>query len=91
MLKRTDIRKKQSINLGGFICLAAAVYCIYYLLVKDDFLSLCASTVLSWRHLHIMAIALIPIYVAFLIFGAAILSSYFGSALHRWLRKKWNT
>ena len=91
VFRRSEINKKQSLNLGGMICLAATVYFIYYLLVKDKMLPSCVTSVLSLsaRHWHLLGVALIPICIALMIFGAGMMSLYIGSALQRWLGHFW--
>lgn len=79
--------------LGSGVCLIAAVYFIYYLLIKDKLLPCSISSVLSWstpKHWHILAVGLVPISLALMIFGAAVLSLYLGSALQRWLTQHWH-
>ena len=81
---------RQTLNLGVITCLIGTIYVIYYLLLHDNPLPFSISSVLAWlnhwvRHWHVLAVGLIPIYLAFMIFGAAVLCSYFGSTVQRWI------
>ncbi len=94
MLRRYNIRKNKTLNLGGIIFLLATVYIIYYLLLKDTLLPFSVSSLLAWgdncsKCWHVLAVGLIPIYLAMVIFGAGVLSVSIGSALQRWLTKLW--
>jgi hypothetical protein len=93
--KKPKLNKKGPLNLGGIICLTTAVYFIYYLLIQN-ILPDSVSSLLAWNNdsakkWHVLAIGLVPIYLALIIFGTAIFSLYVGSSLQRWLtqfRKK---
>lgn len=89
MFKKRNIKSWPTFNLGGIICLATAVYLIYYLLLKDHLLPLSSSSFSAWggHHWHILAIALLPVYLALMIFGTAVAGVYLGSAIQRWLVK----
>ncbi len=83
---------KASQNLSGLICLLAAFYCMYYLLVLDKALPFSISSVLSHashfaKEWHLLAVGLVPIYLALMIFGSSMLSLSIGSALQRWLSR----
>jgi hypothetical protein len=77
-------------NFGGITCLIAAVYVLYYLLLRDNVLPLSIHSVVSgmnhWSsNWHVLVIGLLPIYLAMMFFGTAMFGMYFGSALQRWL------
>lgn len=79
-------------NLGGVLCLIGVFYLICYFLIHDVVTPISISSVLSsinhWtKHWHVLAVGLLPIYVALMIFGTAIMGVYFGSAVHRWIVK----
>lgn len=79
-----------SLNIGAFICLVVATYVIYYLLLRDSMMPFSIYSVLSsinhWaKDWHVIVIALLPIYLALMIFGTAMLGIYFGSAIQRWI------
>lgn len=87
---KKQIKKEFFFNLGSILCVMTAIYFIYYLLLKDDWLSLSIASMLSWTnhltlHWHLLAIGMLPIYLAFIIFGTAIIGIYLGSAIQRWL------
>lgn len=76
--------------MGGVICLIAMAYLLYYLLLKDKLINFCVDSSISlFHHWHCIAIGLIPIYLALIIFGATIVSIQLGSALQRWLAQLW--
>lgn len=86
------MKKRHTINIGGFISSMIAVYLIYYVLLQDDLLPFSIRSVLSamnhWAHSwHVLAVGLMPIYLAIVIFGAAMTGIYLGSALHRWIQR----
>lgn len=92
VFRKANAHGNQSLNLGGILCLLATVYVIYYLLIKDRLLPFCITSVLSWsspKHWHVLAVGLVPIYLALMIFGAAMISIYLGSAIQRWLTERW--
>lgn len=88
---KNKINKKSTFNLGGMLFLIISVYLICYILISDDvapFFSIgSVSTSFShWaQHWHVLAVGLLPIYVALMIFGAALLGICFGSAVHHWV------
>lgn len=86
------MNKRKPLNIGGFICLLAVSYFIYYLLLPDNILPFTIPSALTcinhWvRHWHVLAVGLLPIYLALMIFGAGVLGIYFGSAAQRWLTR----
>jgi ABC-type transport system involved in cytochrome c biogenesis permease component len=94
LLKKTNIETKRSLNLGGILCLLVTAFFIYHLLLKDSLLSLSISLMSALtshmtKHWHVLVVGLIPVYLALIIFGAAILSIYLGSAIQRWLTQRW--
>ena len=77
-------------NCGSMICLGTVAYAIYYVLIKDNLLPLSITSILSWtnhltQHWQVLAIGLLPIYLALVIFGTAVLGIYLGSCVQRWL------
>ncbi|MDR3478996.1 MAG: hypothetical protein P4M14_13320 [Gammaproteobacteria bacterium] len=85
------MNNRHTLNIGGILCLAVTVYFIYYLLIKDKLLPSCVSSLLSIsaKHWHLLGVALVPIYMGLMIFGAAMISLHFGSAIQRWLSHFW--
>jgi hypothetical protein len=87
---KKKINAKSSLNLGGVLCLIGAVYLICYILICDVVNPISINSMLlsfnRWaKHWHVLAVGLLPIYVALMIFGTAILGVYFGSAIHHWV------
>jgi hypothetical protein len=81
---------KKYINFGGITCLIVGVYSMYYMLLTDNALPCSINSVETslshWiRHWRVVVVALMPIYVAFTLFGTAIGSLLFGSTLQHWL------
>jgi hypothetical protein len=84
MIEKRHISKQHSFNLGGFACLVFAVFFTYYALLPCSIQAV-LDHINHWaRHCHVLAVALLPIYVALMVFGTAILGIYFGSILQRW-------
>lgn len=81
--------KRQYINLGGIIFLVTAVVLIYSLLLaEDELVPFSIRGVLSsinriTSHWHVLVAGLLPIYLAVVIFGTAILGVSFGSAIQK--------
>lgn len=89
------INKRQTLNLGGIIFLVVAIYLIYYVLLHDKVLPFSISSVVSninhlTRNWHILVVGLMPVYIALMIFGAAIIGIYLGSAFQRWITQRIN-
>lgn len=68
-----------------FVCLLA-----YYLLLQDNFLDMSISSIIAKsNHLelkkHLIVLGFIPIYIAMIIFGTAMLGVYIGSSLQQYL------
>lgn len=91
MLKRIDIKKPFSLNVGGLLGSILFVYLIYVLLLQDNigFFSI-GSVQLSlnhWlKHWHILSVSLLPVYVALIFFGAGLFGYVIGSYFQRWLK-----
>jgi hypothetical protein len=82
--------KTSHLNVGGIICLLVGIYCIYSLLLNDTAFpwSICSveGSLSHWlRHWRVLVVGLMPIYVAFTLFGAASVSLFVGSVLQDWL------
>lgn len=81
---------KRYLNIGGIIGLVLVVGIMYDLLLNDKVKLLSIDTVQAlmnhWaRHWHVLAVGLLPVYVALVFFGTVLGGLYFGSALQRWL------
>jgi len=83
------MNKRYSLSIGAITCLVTAIYCIYYLLLKDSrWLSISSvlSSIEHWfRHWHVLVVGLLPIYVAFMIFGTLFLGIFLGNTIQHWL------
>jgi hypothetical protein len=81
-----SINKRSSLNLGGILCLIGAVYLIFSVLIRNS-VAPSIGSIFSFlnhcSHWHVVAVALLPIYVALMIFGTATAGIYLGSTLHR--------
>lgn len=75
-----------SLNTGMITGLAIVLYLVYRLLLQDNPLHLSISAIITYSHhlatkQHLILIALLPVYVASIIFGATLLGLYLGSTL----------
>lgn len=82
-------------NVGGMLCLVAAVYVVCYFLSQDDILPISISSVCThinqWaNHYCALAVGLLPIYLSLMIFGTAMAGVYLGSAAQRWVAQRIN-
>ncbi len=79
-------------NIGRIICIVAIIYVIYRLLLLNDIraFSICSVHLFMnqcIKHWHIIVVALLPVYVACVVFGAFMFGSCFGAAAQRWLSR----
>lgn len=88
MLTKHTMQKKTSLHIIELSCLIVAVFVVCYFLRQDDILPISINSV--WlsishctRHFHLLAVALLPVYVSLMIFGTAVFAMYFGSILKR--------
>lgn len=84
------MKTRHSLNVISFICLVSTVCFICYVLREDDVLPLSICSVWSHAnhlvgHFHVLAVGFLPVYVALMIFGTAMVGVYFGAILHRWI------
>ena len=78
--------RKLSLNISIIVAITAIFYVVYYLLLFDNYLHISISSIISHSHhlqdrKHLLVLGLLPIYIAAMIFGAAMLSIYLGSRL----------
>jgi len=78
--------KNIKISLANIIAICAMTFIVYYILVCDNVLNLSVSAIIDWSHKlslhkHLVVLTLIPIYIAVIIFGAALLSIYLSAIL----------
>lgn len=85
------------LNVGPIVALIVVTNIVYYLLLHDNCLHTSIASILNETHNlpfrpHLLVLGFIPIYIAFMIFGAGSLSIYLGSALQqivaRFFKKK---
>lgn len=89
------MKQALSLNLGSALCLIVMLYLVEYLFIKSNTLPFSISSLLSsTNHFsfawHLLTVAILPIYLALLIFGASIFGISLGSSLQRWLSKRAN-
>ncbi len=92
MFKKRIINKRHTLNFCEAACLFVAVYVICYMLRHDNVFPMSINSVWYWfshwtRHFHVIAVALLPVYVALMVFGTAIIGIYLGSAIQRWINQ----
>jgi hypothetical protein len=85
------IKKTYSL-LCNVIGLAIAIYVMYSLLLKHDEFPLSIIAILhslcNWvDHSYVLIVGLLPIYIAVMIFGLAILGLYLGSLLEHFVAR----
>lgn len=95
MFQKQNRTKRHIGKTINIICVCIAIYALYILLLDDDLIPFSIGSVLAeishWtRNWHALAIGLIPIYVALMIFGTTMLGIYFGSKIQRWLSQCWH-
>jgi hypothetical protein len=79
-----------SLNIVIIITLTVICYAAYSLLLQDNFLHSSISAIISMSHQldpkrHLIVLGLLPIYIATVIFGAALLGLYIGSFVQEYL------
>lgn len=77
---------KIKINLANIIALCAMSFIAYYILVCDNVFNISVSAIIAWSHQlsmnkHLVVLAIIPVYIAIIIFGVALLGIYLSSML----------
>jgi len=92
VFKKRKESKLHHPNIIETVFLIIAVFCIC-LLLKDNIMPLSINSVWHYfishwgKHFHIVAVGLLPIYVALMVFGTAIFSVYTISVIRRWLKE----
>lgn len=82
------MKKIVYLNWGTIIAVLAACCIVYYLLLQDNFLHTSISSIIARSHTlaikkRIILHGLLPIYIAMMIFGAAMIGIYIGSSLQQ--------
>lgn len=80
-------------NVGIIIALLVASYLVYSLLLQDNFLHASIASIISHSHQlnnrpRLCILALLPIYIGTVVFGAAMLGIYLGSLVQKRILKK---
>lgn len=75
-----------------FIALFTTCYVAYYLLLRDNYLQCSISSIIAYAHHlavreHLIILGLLPIYIAFMIFGSATVGIYLGASVQALLTK----
>jgi uncharacterized membrane protein YfhO len=85
------INNRHTLNFCEAMGLFAAVYVTLYLLSQDNVFPMSINS--AWvcfnrwaHHFHLIAVALLPVYVALMVFGTATIGIYLGSAIQRWMK-----
>lgn len=85
--------KKYTYHISGIIVIIAAIYLVYCLLSHDKITPFTISGMLSnashWaRDWHVLAVGFLPIYIALMVFGTALMSVYLVSYIKRWIARR---
>jgi hypothetical protein len=83
---------KYYFNIGGIVGALLVVSIICEMLLRDKIPLLSINTMQSmmnhWAmHWHIIAIGVLPVYVALIFFSASIVGLFLGSTLQHWLMR----
>lgn len=86
------MKKRHSLSIGSAIFLVVIVYFICRLLLLEDILPFSIDSVQAsmnhWvKHWHIVAVGLLPVYVALVFFGATLCGIFFGCVAQRWISR----
>jgi hypothetical protein len=89
------MKKQHKLNIGAIISLAGVLYIMYHILIFDGMLPLSISTIMDTlshciKHWHILVIALIPVYIALVLFSTAAFGIYLGNILQHWIVHRLN-
>lgn len=84
------MRKLISLRLASASALVAVFCVVYYVLFSDNFMHISVGSIIANCHQlslkkHLVVLGLIPIYIALMIFGAAVLGMYIGTMLQSFL------
>lgn len=80
------IEKFVNSRLSIFIATFVTCYIAYYLLLRDNYLHSSISSIIDYSHNlaireHLLILGLLPIYIGFMIFGAATVGLYLGASI----------
>jgi hypothetical protein len=87
------MKKIITLNIFIVIALGAALYAAYVLLLHDTFLHASIAGIMAKSHnleftQHLVVLGLLPIYIAAVIFGLAILGIYLGGYIQQFLIRR---
>jgi hypothetical protein len=73
-------------RLSVIIATLVSCYMAYYLLLRDNYLHSSISSIITYSHHlaireHLLILSLLPIYIAFMIFGAVVFGLYFWASI----------
>jgi uncharacterized membrane protein YfcA len=76
--------KRFSISIGTIFAIITVSYLAYYLLLCKNFLHTSISEIISYSHSlaitkHLLILGLLPVYIAAMVFGTAMLGIYLSS------------
>ena len=82
------MKRLQKLNLGIVLALLVACYVDYYYLLQDSYFSI--SSIITHTHnldgkKHLLVLALLPIYISTMVFGAATIGLYLGRIFQNFL------
>lgn len=85
---------KRYLNTGGILGVILVAWVMYDILLhaKISLLSIdTMQTIMNhWAaHWHVLAVGLLPVYVALVLFGTIISGLFLGSFIQRWLLRAW--
>lgn len=83
---------KQCLNIGGIIGLILVALMMSDILLCENIpllsIKITQTMISHWaKHWHIIAIALLPAYIAVLFFGASALGLFLGSMAQQWVMR----
>ena len=86
------IEKFVNSKLSIFIALITTCYFAYYLLLRDNYLHSSIASIITYAHHlaireHLLILGLLPIYIAFMIFGSATVGLYLGASVQTLLSR----
>lgn len=92
VLTKRTINNRCTLSIFEGLCLVVVLYFISYMLLQDDIFPTSIDSTWTYfthlaRHFHILAVGLLPVYVALMIFGTAATGVYLGSAIQQWFAK----
>jgi hypothetical protein len=86
------IEKIVNYKLSVILAITITCYIAYYLLLRDNYLHSSISSIITYSHHlaireHLLILGLLPIYIAFMIFGAATIGLYLGASIQSLLAR----